>query len=102
MSEPKLTYAEQSIYIIAKMVTRRIGQRCAWCSFLTPEEEALDKAAAALLKKYKQQYPEQATHLDEFERTFEGCDPSTAAFLGKADITISGNPAGKQDKGTKQ
>ena len=84
--EAHLPLVDQSIYVVARMVQRRIGQKCAWNSYLSPEEEALAHAASKLISKNTRQYPKQAAQLDEFERTYKDGDPSIAAFFGKADL----------------
>ena len=89
--EPFMTRCDKSIYVAAITLDRRIGQKCAWSSFLSPEEETLVRAVGALKDSYKSDYPLQCEHLDEFEKNYKGADASIAAFKGEADLEDSQN-----------
>ena len=84
--EPFMTRCAKSIYVAATTLDRRIGQKCAWCSFLSREEEALVHAISAVKDSYRYYYPRQCEHLDEFEKNYKGADASIAAFKGEADL----------------
>lgn len=81
-----MTRCAKSIYVAATTLDRRIGQKCAWCSFLSPEEEALVHAISAVKDSYKRYYPLQCESLDEFEKNYKGADASIAVFNGEADL----------------
>ena len=85
-TEQFMTRCSKSIYVAATTLDRRIGQKCAWCSFLSPEEEALGHAISAVKDSYRHDYPRQCEHLDEFEKNYKGADASMAAFEGEADM----------------
>lgn len=52
-----MTRCEKYIYVAATTLDRRIGQKCAWCSFLSDEEVALAHAINAMKSSYKRHYP---------------------------------------------
>ena len=85
-AEQFMTQCSKSIYVAATTLDRRIGQKCAWCSVLSPEEEALVHAISAVKDSYRHFYPRQCEHLDEFEKNYKGADASIAAFNGEADM----------------
>ena len=85
-TEQFMTRCSKSIYVAATTLNRWIGQKCAWCSFLSPEEEALVHAISAVKDSYRHNYPRQCEHLDEFEKNYKGADASMAAFEGEADM----------------
>jgi len=86
IKEQFMTRSAKSIYVAATTLDRRIGQKCAWQSYLSDEEGALVHAISVLKKSYRRHYPLQCAHLDEFEKNYKSTDASIAAFNGEADM----------------